>query len=797
MISNSNYTPSNEIELLKSIGYHSDHFLDVHNDSFTDNLKYAFDDSIERHQREAKKILSPVNEPKVSIEIDPVQGIFTEIQNNVMSEKEQRKKKRLNRENMEEFCKFSEQRMVNDHILRTNMEYESKNMTEEKLEADTFLKSYLEFDPNLKTCKADGVNVIHDKRWPKTASYIEIEPNPYWKLSCNVDGVKTIRDKEWPLIASFIRVLIANPHSNSPYPTPTEFYKSFTEARKLRLEIINNSKYYELFSENRLVFKKSGNDLEFYDKKRFVELCTPLKNDPLLEIIDESFIENAIKSGYSPKDCRKKLEKFKGLSIRQALEVESSCYGNRKKVNQILEEELQVLDPLDQFVFSYISHLCNKDLHGKGHDWNSHRDFFDIQQDSSKWHKVTKKYKYLEYDWTGPGSYISSCDKIKKIFKYLSGKNEITTLNLNPNTNLEVLKIIKLAEMAMSVSNNKRFKKINFERGSYKLKELIMQQNQLPSFAVFSKTLIDKKILDINNLMISDNWDDERVGMQAKLFANSLVLSNALSCRIKKPDNQKLISCRGNTASGKTSILGDDDGILNVDFIKAHLKKLTGVTNAQVYEEGKFAIFEHLFSQIANYKIPNYAINATNTDMSVSLERLHYILDSRLIKSEFIKTYLVDPAKLRNYTVVLNDLDVPLITTFNRVLKRDPKGKDPIPTIEAMASGFKQIRQYRSEVIKYVENESTVEEYNLFYSGKKVATKTATGKIEILDPDYLNCFKIPSDVEMEKTLDRMIDDEYIKEAIIRGDIKEEEGTSLEYWKGKTVRFALDAHAKRV
>lgn len=781
-------------KLINILGLHSisGNYIDTEADSFKVHHSLAFDAYIERHQKETLNLLSN-STSSVAIKIDPQNEIIFDYSNNLENEK-------LTPKEMSDFCYYSEQRMLNDHMLRLNMAWDSKNATKEKVLKDPFLQNYINYNESTPFDENEWNLAAIENAITRDADGQPIIPNASnWSITVQEDGVNIIRDKEWPLLATYVRMLIANRYSKTPYPKPFTIYEAFNEARKLRLDAINSTDHYELYSENKLIFKKSKKDLIFYDKERFIELCTPLEKSPAWRNINLEFIEEVIeKKGYIPEANRKKLKNFLGSSIDDALEVKSHLFGNIDKVKKIFDEELIFLEPLDQWIFSKIQYICNTVFLGLVFRRNglSHP---DREFDNLMWSAAENKYKYLKDDgfYEPLACHRTPFWKLKKIFWHLSGLKEAPYLNLNPETNLEVLKLVKMCEMAMIISNCMRFKKINFERGSYELKEQIMQQNQIPSYKVFLKTLNEKKIADINHLMDPYNWDPKRRGIHTNLFLNGIISANALSARIKRPENQKLVTYRGNTASGKSFFMGDFEGILNVDTIKYFLKKWSGVNNSQVYDEGKFAIFEHLFKQVANFKVPHFTINGQNDGLDINLEHLDYILDGRLIKAELIKTSLVDPAKLRNYKVVLHDLDVPLITTFNRVLKRDPKGKDPIATIEAMTSGFKEIRQHRFKVIEYAENEDVIEEYNLYSAGKKVAAKTAAGEIEILDPDYLDCFKIPSDKEINDVLDQPIDGTYIRNAILRGDIKEDETAFLEYWQGKTVRFALETHAKRI
>lgn len=593
----------------------------------------------------------------------------------------------------------------------------------------------------------------------------------YYGLFWDVQVQGVILDDEYPLEGAFARLLLVSPYKKLNYPNFREYVGTFLEARRLRSELIHTIKDYELYSNGKIVFKKSGNKLHYFDKPLFEELCAPSKK-LWLEIIDENFIENVIVKGYVPENCRNKLRKYIGYQIEEAIKVKSGNYGNIKQLRKI-HKEVDILEPVDRFLFYTIFDTIVQ-LHSTKTDHNEN------------WSKLQNRYKCLASDDSLASQKVKNAkqsvnEKLYNFYGYFLGKIEVSSLNLRKENFGEVLRITKMFELAKSLFHStvlpnslintpvlrKGEYRIEIFPGSYKLKQIIF--NEMPNLSspvVFSKTLFYQRCTEVSYLADKTNWDNERVGLHARMIANTLILAKSLS-------ESRIIGARGNTASGKSFALGKKVGILNTDPIKASLRRGTGVRNHQIHLEGA-TLFDLCFDEIANRST------------------LHYIVDLRMIRLEDISTYLIEPARKRNCTVFFNDFDVPLLTTLNRVLKRDPRGEDPVPSLEPMRTGFINIRKYREQVVRYVEVEEVIEEYTLYYLGQIVAKKEH-GKMIYLE-GYEECLRVPSDEEIEISLNRTIDDAYIQEAIDRGDIKPEEKEFIELWKGITVRDALQTHA---
>ena len=436
-------------------------------------------------------------------------------------------------------------------------------------------------------------------------------------------------------------------------------------------------------------------------------------------------------------------------------------YGNSERAKEILDTEVYPLDPLDRFLFENVFLMSlPKPSHTKElkstYKWNKFQ-----------WGELKNRYRFLAEDQSYFFDIHSGWQKLKSLRAYLLDHREVSRLGLRHQNAEDLLKITKMFDWAIAFFNCVHFNKIPY-RGSYSLRLKILEITpKLSTSEVFTKTLSDHRLNDNNYLMNSKNWVDQRVAYQAKALMGSYILACSLSSN-DTPNG--LIGCRGNTAAGKTTALGYRKGCMDTDPIKCELKKGTGIKNYQVHHEGAM-IFDLCFDEV---------------NKTVS----RYIVDLRLIQLADIMHYLVEPARIRTCTVSLNDFDVPLQTTFNRVLNRNPTGRAPIPAIEPMIAGFKGIRKHRVEVLRAVKDEEIIVCYALYNLGKLVGKKE-WGQFEIFDDlGFAECFQEPNDDEIEKCLKKVIDEEYILEAIERGDFLSDEPIFLDKWEGMTVQQAL-------
>lgn len=736
----------------------------------------------QRHLQEVGQSLRQVREMEMTIQDSIATGVFQAIRESHIETKRKEEEQRQKIQNFGRFLKVIGENMKYNHFIRLNA-----------------------YNPQ--------------------GTHLQDDADPVWYPVKISDGKGVIQDFDVSFQATVARLLLINLYTKTAYPSLGDLVNHFLESRKLRLEFINGLlagmavqnggvvvRDYELYSDGVLVCKIVGNRLSIHNQALLTELCTLPKDRGLQTVIDEGFVRNAIEKGHVPKESERTLRKFIGHTFKDAIYLEAKVYGNVKRVQEIHREEVDALDSLDAFLFDCIESICKESHDEKQWEKDQRRELYQwsttttTEEDpSDRWFQLRERYKYLcpapgkttlEVLWdrevkdgwerqTFRGrrrNHAVSWNKLVTLNKFLSNESGLSDVMLNAGVAPEILRIVKMFDLAMAKINCMRPKKLHFERGSYPLRQKLLEiRPDFQSFHVFSRTLFPQRLIHVPYLANPKNWFDERVGLQAHLIAQRHISILALSKRMPSfrmlggsSDTVGIVGTRGNTASGKSSGLGGDPGILNTDPIKWRLRKETPVRNKQIHAEGAM-LFDRYFEEVK--KDPSFK----------------FIMDLRLLTMQDLNTFILQPAKQRNCPVMLKDMDVPLLTTLNRVLLRNPNGEDPIPTLEAIVSGFLKIRANREEVIRCMTEEQIVAEYHLYHLGKKVAVKEK-GEFKVLEfLAYQQCLYCPSEKEVEKDLNRVIDDSYIDEAIARGDIRSEERKSLEKWKVKTVQAAVEIH----
>lgn len=617
-------------------------------------------------------------------------------------------------------------------------------------------------------------------------------------------------DREWPLDGWFAKLLVIDPLTTKRhYPTFDEVIDNFLEVRFMRGECIDmTARDYQLYFEDRILFELKDGKSYKYDPALFDEICR--LPDFLADVdqrfignfhsfkmselyvqvhqalrsrsIDDKFIEKAIAKKYIPENCRRKLMSMRGQSFEEAIE-NSRLYGDEQAELAIRQAEIAPLSEVDKFLFDTVYWMC----HGAGGSWSQ-------GCHASAWNAVSKGYPYLlteealfteqnsmhlltRWEDSSNASYV----KLKRFYKCLQDKEKLSQLNIIwPEHASMMLRLIKMFDLAISLLNTTRGRPKKPFKQSYALRSLVLEKNSsLLTIEGFTKTLFHENLKKEGFIRDASNWIALRVALHAKLHENALADVINLSARIKAGELSRirvlgLTGLRGNTAAGKSTFGGKELGTLNTDPFKWRLRKGSRIKNHQVHAEGAM-VFDRCFDAIEN-------------------SDAYYIMDLRLISLVDVQKYLLLPAKKRGCPVFLSDFDVPLLTTLNRVLLRDPQGEDPIPSLGPMVDGFTRIRSQREMILKAVEEEATVEKYDLYYMGELVCQKE-NEKLEILNPQkYQLCLHNPSANEIEEDLNRTINEDYILEAAKRGDFTEHGELALRKWMGKTLRQALEEHA---
>ncbi len=590
-------------------------------------------------------------------------------------------------------------------------------------------------------------------------------------LPCNpveiVGGRGVIRDYELPLEALYARLLLIHPFSKLPRPKLHELTSIFEDSRRLRLDFINmllegrrarvrgvEVGDYELYWKGDLVFKIEGDNVQFCNPTLFWKLCTlPKDRTKLSKVIDEQFITDVILDGFVPRDSFEKLSPFLGQTIEEAILCSAQIYGNFKRSQELHHAAIGSLDLAGQFLYEGIYYLC-------------------LPEVTKRVRRVREACKHTLAQWK----------EVKTVHKYLSGLQGTKAFPLNKESARQYLMIIKLFDLAVRQINCLRVEKLCFEGRSYMLRKAVLEaEPTLSSCEVFTTTPDPQELKKDSYLAKPENWSLPRAGLHGKAVANTSVIARSLSERMPtfrmlggNADVRGLVGGRGNSASGKSTMLGHHPGIQSVDYIKWLLRWVDGGRNKQIHVEGSM-VFKGCFG---------YVIDRVG----------YYIIDMRLLDMASLNYYLLEPAARLDRSVLLHDVDVPLPASFIRMLTRDPGGRDPCQDVAPIVDGFKRTRKHRNEVIECIKENKQVEEYYLTYLGEKVAEKV-NGTFKILDHDlYQKCLDVPDASKIEAILDHVIDDAYIQGAVEEGYLQHEKLSCLDVWKGKTIREAIESHA---
>jgi hypothetical protein len=340
-----------------------------------------------------------------------------------------------------------------------------------------------------------------------------------------------------------------------------------------------------------------------------------------------------------------------------------------------------------------------------------------------------------------------------KILKYLQGQISLDEIEITPINALEILTQIKFVDqMILTYNWIMPLNKYQIERCSYELKARVLELvPAVKSHQVFTKTLLTTDLA-----FCLRHIDPRRAGLHAKEISKTFVKVFKLSSHLKK-----ILGWRGNTGSGKSTVA--PEGSLNVDHIKAGLKRGYKFLNPQIHPEGA-KIFEKLLEEI------------------IKKHRMNYSLDARLIEPEYLESSIILPAAQRQVPAVIEDYEVPLTTSLLRVLTRDRYGKDPCPTLEAIVDGYIRLRKDRAEVIKKIKDAGYVESYHLFFkkgSKRVVVAVKKEGEFKILNEALYNeSLREPSKEEIEGVVKQVISLESICQAIDEVDIYPHQGVLL-------------------
>jgi hypothetical protein len=306
----------------------------------------------------------------------------------------------------------------------------------------------------------------------------------------------------------------------------------------------------------------------------------------------------------------------------------------------------------------------------------------------------------------------------KLITDYLLGKTTISTLNITKSNCKEFLRSIKIIDLDLDrfESSRKDFQK---GRSTYELRTLCIMASEgtMPTYEAYTRSInpdyfknpFSKEAMEY--AAKEENYVPERVRLHARVTQNYVIQALQLSRRLSSSE-PTIYALRGNTAAGKSSKAkldkefqkgldegGEATGSLNPDTIKFFLRKnIDGVTNQQIHAEGC-----GVWTQI-------------NGELLTKTKSTSYIIDERLAKAESLSKCTKSAEKQKG-SVVLKDIDAPLMLSCLRVLSRDVR-LDPCVPYGPIASGYAETRQYRGSIIEVVKNNPLIKQYDLYVTAE-------------------------------------------------------------------------------
>jgi len=404
-----------------------------------------------------------------------------------------------------------------------------------------------------------------------------------------------------------------------------------------------------------------------------------------------------------------------------------------------------------------------------------------------------------EFNKNNPGSLKS------QEFKLMRSSGEKIVM-VDESGNLQEMLVTK--ENAKDVLGAIKAKDETLRGKSYELRQEILKRSggDIATHEAYIYATDIPRGNDLDSFMANpDNWLPERVVFHREIIDKKLKEAEALSTRHGMPPKQsKITTLRGNTASGKTTAIAGNEkfsdildenkeatGAVNPDTYKVeliNLDKVEGVetsNHSQTHEES--SMLGKLIQKEIVENIPPQAL----------------VIDKRMDKDKNIKE-LLKIAHQTGVEVEICDIDVPLETSLIRVLGREAGGDSPLVAFLQVAEGFEGIRKNRTELLRTVNKDPQVTDYVLYAmdeNGNSVETaRKVNGKFEIVEgrKELLKkTLNKDTETEINKMAGTLIDETYIQDILKKTPEKHRPKVqeSLDRYKGKTFKEALDLHAK--
>jgi hypothetical protein len=176
------------------------------------------------------------------------------------------------------------------------------------------------------------------------------------------------------------------------------------------------------------------------------------------------------------------------------------------------------------------------------------------------------------------------------------------------------------------------------------------------------------------------------------------------------------------------------------------------------------------------------------------------LIDKRLARLEDVQHY----AKMAEETgrkLNLYDVDAPLEVSLAGVLERIPGSNDPLPPYHIIADGFRDIRNYRRDVVKFFQDNPNLGKYELYGTlpdGTKIkVAEVNQGELRVLDENMYREITAKAEDLPEITAQKIISPELID--TLTTSLSSERATTvrkvLTPFIGKTWKQALGEHSR--
>jgi hypothetical protein len=338
---------------------------------------------------------------------------------------------------------------------------------------------------------------------------------------------------------------------------------------------------------------------------------------------------------------------------------------------------------------------------------------------------------------------------------------------------------------------------------TYAMREMALERGHLTTFEAFTYGGIDANPKTMWDIADDPNrWLPQRRKVHEELKASGVDKAMALSNALGR-DEPTVFAMRGNTAVGKTRTLKDIASLAPAaDLIKQEPKSAINPDNFKAdlikhaYNAGSCAI-DHGQAHVESCVIAQAVWASLDADPDASV-----LVDRRLgAQSDFDE--LVRTAHASGKRVELYDIDAPLEASLCGVLVREPGGVDPIPPFEAIAWGFKSIREDRLKVLEQAIVEGHVDRYELFGTlpdgSKALAVKMEGRATTEIDADLFAEAIAAPDAIIEQARHTVIDQPFIARMAdgITGPFAKTLRAALERYRGLTLEQAISEHSKRL